>query len=181
MKVKCNTCNVEFDKPDYQMKKTKQNFCTRRCSNIKSNENRWKNHITIKEKYKCDVCGKRRDYRTKHKMCELCYSVQQRNKNKLITIGEIKRKHNERINGKWYSAEIRNYARTWNSDLINTPCQKCKYDTHSELCHIKAIKDFDDKSILGDINDPKNIVVLCPNHHWEFDNGTLKISDIPTR
>ena len=47
------------------------------------------------------------------------------------------------------------------------------------MCHIKAIKDFDDNTTLGEVNDPKNIVVLCPNHHWEFDNDKLSLSDIP--
>ena len=165
-------CKKEFDKPTWQVKKSNHNFCCRKCSNIMSNTNRWKDHISLQNRYKCEKCGKKRGWRSKNKLCENCYNTQQREKNKLITIGELKRKHNSRTNGRWYSAEIRNYARMWNPELVNKPCQKCGYSHHTELCHITAIKDFDDNIILGEVNDPKNLVVLCPNHHWEFDNKT---------
>ena len=173
MIIPCENCKTEFDKPKWQIEKSNHNFCSRRCSNIKSNENRWKDHITLKEKYKCKLCGKQRDYRTKHKLCETCYSTQQKEKNQSITIGELKQKHKKRVNGRWYSAEIRNYAKAWNTELVQKPCQKCGYSLHTELCHIKAIKNFDDTSTLGEVNNPKNLLVLCPNHHWEFDNDKL--------
>lgn len=31
-----------------------------------------------------------------------------------------------------------------------------------------------------DVN-KKNLIVLCPNHHWDFDNKLLSINDIPKR
>ena len=170
MTVICETCKKEFDKLERFVKKSEHHFCSRKCSNTKSNENRWKNHVTLKEKYKCQSCGKKRDYRTKHLLCEVCYSITQTDKNKSTTLGELKHKHNQRVNARWYSAEIRNFARNWNPTLVNKPCQECGYSKHTELCHIKAIKNFDDDATLGEINHPTNLLVLCPNHHWEFDN-----------
>ncbi len=54
-------------------------------------------------------------------------------------------------------------------------CSKCGYDKHYEICHIKAVSDFSDDSLISEINDIDNLVALCPNCHWEFDNGLLKL------
>lgn len=29
---------------------------------------------------------------------------------------------------------------------------------------------------ISDVNDPSNLVALCKNHHWEFDNGHLSLT-----
>jgi hypothetical protein len=49
-------------------------------------------------------------------------------------------------------------------------CQKCGYDKHTELCHLKSIESFDDDVKISTINSKDNIVYLCPNCHWELDN-----------
>ncbi len=49
-------------------------------------------------------------------------------------------------------------------------CEKCGYDKHVEVCHIKAISTYEMNTLLSVINDRKNLVLLCPNCHWEFDN-----------
>jgi len=54
-------------------------------------------------------------------------------------------------------------------------CVSCGYDKHIEICHIKSISSFDKNVTLNEINDPSNLVLLCPNCHWEFDNGLLDI------
>jgi hypothetical protein len=51
---------------------------------------------------------------------------------------------------------------------------KCGYDKHVEVCHIKAIKDFDLHDPLSDINAVSNLELLCPNCHWEKDNLHIK-------
>ena len=50
------------------------------------------------------------------------------------------------------------------------PCAKCGYDKHVELAHIKPISKFGDESKLSDVNSENNVIQLCPNCHWEFDN-----------
>jgi len=57
-------------------------------------------------------------------------------------------------------------------------CIYCGYDKHYEVCHIKAISDFEDDDLVSTINSIDNLIALCPNHHWEFDKGILKIEDI---
>lgn len=47
-------------------------------------------------------------------------------------------------------------------------CAVCGYDKHYEIAHIKAVADFDDDTL-------DNLIALCPNHHWEYDNGLLDL------
>lgn len=54
-------------------------------------------------------------------------------------------------------------------------CKVCGYERHIEVCHIKPVSDFDGDTLITDINDLNNLVALCPNHHWEFDAGVIKI------
>ena len=72
---------------------------------------------------------------------------------------------------------IRELCRTWLRDLRNLSCKNCGYEKHVELCHIKPIKDFPLTATLGEINSRENVVQLCPNCHWEFDKGLLKLSN----
>ena len=81
----------------------------------------------------------------------------------------------------WVNSHIRILNRSWNKDLLKYPCQKCGYSNHIEFCHIKAVSSFGDDALLGEVNDPKNILVLCPNHHWELDNGMLRLEEISER
>jgi heterodisulfide reductase subunit B len=50
-------------------------------------------------------------------------------------------------------------------------CQTCGYDKHVEICHKKAIKDFPHTALVSEINSPDNLLMLCPNCHWEFDHS----------
>lgn len=75
--------------------------------------------------------------------------------------------------------QIRCNAKTYSKYCTSKSCEYCGYDTHVETCHIKPISSFDmDNSTLWDVNNPNNLISLCPNHHWEFDNGHLTIETI---
>lgn len=78
----------------------------------------------------------------------------------------------------WQSARssIQHHARKVYFDSNPTPkCAICGYTNHVEVAHIKAVADFSDDATISDINSISNLVGLCPNHHWEYDNGMLKI------
>lgn len=63
-------------------------------------------------------------------------------------------------------------------------CSVCGYDKHYEVAHIKSVSEFPDEAMLSEINDPENLIALCPNHHWEFDNSKIvkdMSSKIPKR
>lgn len=54
-------------------------------------------------------------------------------------------------------------------------CAVCGYSRHIEVAHIKPVSEFNDSTPIQEINKPSNLIALCPTHHWEFDNGYLKI------
>lgn len=54
-------------------------------------------------------------------------------------------------------------------------CHICGYDRHIQVAHIKSVSSFSGETLISVINDPKNLVGLCPNHHWEFDHGILSV------
>lgn len=55
-------------------------------------------------------------------------------------------------------------------------CNHCGYSNHFEICHKKAVASFPKETTIAEINAPDNLVGLCPNCHWEFDNGLLQLS-----
>lgn len=44
-----------------------------------------------------------------------------------------------------------------------------------EIAHIKAVSEFEESSTIAEINSIDNLIALCPNHHWEYDNGIIKL------
>lgn len=62
--------------------------------------------------------------------------------------------------------------------LSNKPkqCVCCGYDKHFEVAHIKAVSDFEDDALISEINNEDNLIALCPNHHWEYDNTDFDIT-----
>lgn len=52
-------------------------------------------------------------------------------------------------------------------------CAVCGYDVHIDVCHVRAVADFSDDTLLSDINSEENLIALCPNHHWELDHDIL--------
>jgi hypothetical protein len=54
-------------------------------------------------------------------------------------------------------------------------CIICAYAIHFDVCHIRGISTFPDTATVKEINSPDNLIALCKNHHWEFDNGFLSL------
>ena len=76
----------------------------------------------------------------------------------------------------WANSHVRAFNRSWNKELTKRPCQNCGYNKHVELAHIKAVSTFPNEALLSEINGPSNVIPLCPNCHWEFDNGILTLA-----
>ena len=73
-------------------------------------------------------------------------------------------------------SRIRDLARrAYDTSGLPKSCSVCGYDKHYELHHVKSIGSFAPTTPISIINDPSNLVALCPNHHWEADH----ILDIP--
>ena len=81
----------------------------------------------------------------------------------------------------WQSARsaIRKHAQSVFSQYNSSnACALCGYDKHIEIAHIKAVSEFEDSSLVREINAIDNLIPLCPNHHWEFDNGLISVEEL---
>ena len=54
----------------------------------------------------------------------------------------------------------------------------CGYTNFVDVAHIKPVRYFPESALLSEINDPKNLLFLCPNHHAEFDGKMLSLEEI---
>jgi len=110
-----------------------------------------------------EFCGSGRKY------CQICLEKVKIEKKEICLNKTIKEACYTKghISNKY--ALIRDHCRRQYENII-TKCEKCGYDKHVEFCHKKPIKDFDDFATIREVNDPGNIIALCPNCHWEFDH-----------
>ena len=156
---------------------TKNNvFCSRSCAAS------FNNKVVPKRatKKKCHICGNKvKSYR--HNKCETHWQEYLESKPEFIRNKTLKeyfhKKSLQNLHSSSKSAHIRLLARSWFKHLTLLPCDKCGYKLHVELFHIKPISSFNENSTLGEVNSPNNIIQLCPNCHWEFDN--LKKLSVP--
>ena len=172
MQVKCTHCNKEFYRIKSQVKRSVNHFCSKSCSTTFNNI---KCPKRIATKKKCLNCGDMYTGRRTNK----CFDCRlDTNLTKLLTLEQHYERNEKSIKNNhpsWKNAAIRTLNRYWNKNLKLNGCKICGYTNHVELAHIKAISSFPITATLGEINSVKNVIPLCPNHHWEFDNGILTI------
>ena len=84
-----------------------------------------------------------------------------------------------RLNRRWNQHLVQ--PQTTEKGTLAPRCQSCSYDKHVELAHLKSVSSFPSTATLKEINSPDNVLVLCPNCHYEFDNGLLPLEDIRLR
>lgn len=151
MSNKCNHCQEETNNPKY---------CSKSCAAKENN----KVPKRKRKEYYCKNCNIPIKYR--RTVCDDC--------NPLlvdwsrITLGETQGRRKYQQNSR-----IRNLARRqYNGPKL---CYCCGYDKHYEICHIKPISSFELTATIAEINDDSNLIALCPNCHWELDNGLLDL------
>lgn len=161
IKGKCENCNKEITRKRSQFR-SKNNimFCSRKCSSIYNNN--ISNKIGLKNN--CKDCGC--EIAKSYKLCKNCKNKKQILKeSQIITLKDLIYNRND---ANKYN-KIRGYARSL-SRKQEQKCLICNYNQHVEVCHIKAISDFDLETPISIINSNENLVLLCPNCHWEFDH-----------
>ena len=143
----CKHCNgiIEYK---YRM----NTFCSRSCSAIVSNSNRKREKII----------------KIKNKILKPTDNlIKFQNKGKIFELSK-----------NWQSARStirKNACLVFKNSEKEYKCFVCGYNNHVEIAHIKPVSDFSGESKLSEINDINNLVALCPNHHWEFDNGIINL------
>jgi hypothetical protein len=77
-------------------------------------------------------------------------------------LSEMNKKHRGRM--------IRYHCRLAHALDLSSPCEKCGYDKHVELHHIRPVSDFPLDATIAEVNNRSNILLVCPNCHWEVHN-----------
>jgi hypothetical protein len=80
----------------------------------------------------------------------------------------------DRYSVQQYHAKVRGHSRSvFKMNRGEMKCSECGYDKHVDIAHIKDIKEFSMNTIVAEVNSMSNLVALCKNHHWEFDNPVI--------
>lgn len=150
---KCEICQKETKNPK---------FCSNKCyitTNVK------------KVEIKCRDCNKLISLGwSGKKLCEDCKIPESYKK----TLKELRKQYGTfQFNAKVRGLARSNYFKYNKKNEVK--CAICGYKLHVDVCHIKPVKDFSEDCFLSEVNDIKNLTALCKNHHWEFDNGHIKL------
>lgn len=163
----------ECNNPDCRRPATIK-YCSKSCAATINNKLKPKRAKTSKQWNLCDICGDLVRGR-RHRGCSIV-------KSDSVTLGEYaERRAVKDRHPSWKNSQVRVQNRIANKTLRQIPCQVCGYSTHVELAHIKPITAFSRDTPIGIVNSPSNLLVLCRNHHWEFDHGVLTLDQIPKR
>ena len=136
-------------------------FCSRSCAAQVTNK------IAKRKKtkfYYCEECRKECAYR--RKFCSDCA------KKMLSPDYTLREAIYDQHHKSSAFALVRGRARNSPKAQRIKSCEKCGYNKHVEVCHIKPIADFPLNTKLSVINDESNLMILCPNCHWEHDHKT---------
>ena len=142
---------------------TNPKFCSRSCANAYNNKHLPKRQL----EGNCSVCQTLISRR--HKYCKLCRIEKFSAKD--ISLLDAKYPHHTSAR----YAKVRDRARRKVINLGWLSCNQCGYDKHIEACHIKPISSYSGETMISEINREENLIALCPNCHWEFDHGLLKL------
>ncbi len=153
----CKQCNTEIRAGKHTKRRK---FCSQKCA-----------HDSRKKvRSLCSECKTVRVKSARAKFCSYLCSVRHIESTD-FTKGELFKNRKN-----WQSARstIQKNARLVYFALNEKPaCEVCGYVNHVEVAHRKSVSSFDASCALSEINDIANLIGLCPNHHWEFDNGML--------
>ena len=162
----CTKCNKSFKRNPSEAAKSINLFCSQSCAAKYNNKTKQKKQKTKK----CKNCSKL--IYASNIYCPKCISQNKHIRGYL----DIENKtliyfKNLRNDSSRYTY-IRQHARKITSHRSQI-CVNCGYNKHIEVCHIKEIKNFEPQTKIKIINNPKNLIILCPNCHWEMDNNLL--------
>lgn len=165
--MNCFNCNKELQGRD------QKKFCSQSCAASFNNKSKPKRIAGYRH---CRQCKK--PY-LKKDLPENCYCIEckEKRKNNLLYMNNPMKKemiYEKHTHGAAY-AYIRWHSRHIIMKDVPKCCAVCRYDAHVEVAHKKSIADFNDDVRLDEINHIDNLVMLCPNHHWEFDHHNLKL------
>jgi hypothetical protein len=114
---------------------------------------------------KCPFCGG--DISKWSRMCSDCKSGR--------LMAKVKADLKTRPYQSYRSLIQKNARAVYRNSGLPMKCVVCGYDKHIDVSHKKSVSSFADDATVEQINSIGNLMALCPNHHWEYDNGLLSI------
>lgn len=160
--MKCFNCE------NILVNRSQKKFCSQSCAASFNNK---KTPKRIAGYRMCPGCKKQL---LKKELAIRCYCVECKKKHKdnLLYNRNLTKKeliYEKHTHGAAY-AYIRWHARKIVMKNKKQKCEVCEYSNHVEVAHKKSIASFANETTLLEINDINNLMLLCPNHHWEFDH-----------
>jgi len=153
--IKCLSCGEKTKNPKY---------CSSSCAAKINN-----GLFPKRPKRKCLRCGTPTTSKTHY--CQKCLSLNKIEEYSEKTIDDFQSTY-----ARHKYQQIRNHAhRIAHHHNLTKNCPFCDYENHFHLCHIKDISKFPKDTKLKVVNDLKNLIFLCPNHHWDLDHDKLKL------
>lgn len=122
------------------------------------------------KRYPCPYC-KNIMIRHTSKSCRDCHTLARGTSYVDRTVADLKARH-----GRYWAGAVRDNARRKYKG--KKECSVCGYNKHYEVAHIKAISSYSEDALISEINEISNLIALCPNHHWEFDNNIINVLEI---
>lgn len=187
MELICDNCEKIFQRA--RPKKTKYKFCCKDChklwrkNKIKTNKCKFCGKDTTNPAFCCKSCAASYNNKEFPKRRKEKKITDKKNLDKRypiyvdwdkITLGDIVYTADQVKSNRY--TRVRDHAkRVYATSKNHQCCAHCGYSKHFEICHIKPIYMFDLITPISVINSLDNLVALCPNCHWEFDNGLILV------
>lgn len=144
---------------------TNPKFCSKSCANSYNNK-KFPKRIKKLNKCKLDICSNVTSGRKLY-----CESHSPGSGKRTIGYYRSRSSRDAQAYNTIRQLARSSYIKSNNPQL----CLICNYQNHFEICHIIPLSSFDDDVEISEINSESNIVALCPNCHWELDNGLLNL------
>jgi hypothetical protein len=146
-------------------------FCGKSCAAKYNNKKYQKRKL---ERTNCSKCGDligRKSFTDRRILCNSCNPSYVDWDNLILEEVKGLRRYQK------HSVIRSNARRKYFKANPESKCKICGYNKHVEVCHIKPIHTYSLDTKVGLINSLDNLVGLCPNHHWEFDNSHLEFTE----
>lgn len=146
---------------------TNPKYCSRSHAAIHTNQAAPKR----KPQGSCLVCQD--PIHANRKYCSTHKRIPSRSEYYDLTVAEFKAR-NAHLHPSYYRGHLNTLTRLLNMHRPRL-CQACGYDKHVEYCHSQPLKAFPATTTIRELSGPANIFLLCPNCHWEYDHGLLRV------
>lgn len=169
----CEACGNEFSRKPHSGSDSFK-YCSRACASkvIGANLTAHSRSRARMIARKCSECSKDLGPTNKSGLCQQCYNIREVNRRSHLPLATLRESHGTLA----FHAKVRAWARKHYTGAME--CAVCGYDRHVDICHVRAVADFPPSATIKEVNHRDNLVALCRNNHWEFDNGLLAENDV---